>query len=533
MTMMLNRRIFLRGLGGAVVAAPILSSMTERAAQSAPPVDAKRLFIMFTHYGCITNNWFPKSSHGPLAAADLEATSLKALAPHASKILIPRGIRVMNQWDPKLKYGQLNDPHTQVCGSYFSCHPVTPNGVIEGGAFLPNNEQKFEAKPTGRTLDHIAAEQVSATKTPLFMRVANGPTNTMSSISYSGASQKFDGVGTAKQVLDQLTASFDDGGSGNADSYKVSRGKQVLDLVRGDLQSLEMQVMSASDKEKLSNWKDLLVDTTNAVRAECSQATADKLGINVSISTKDITAGIAETMMNLAVLSAICDANRVIVLKYPAGVTFSGLGINLEHHNLSHRQGDANQGGGNCVANVNEQLTMIDEWHAEQFAYLVKQLDSFSEGTGTVLDNSAVTYFQELSDGNSHNLNNMPILHAGSCGGFFKTGQIVNVEDGKADLSPGKSTSACADGGKNPTTNGAHPTGTDQAIANAPVNKYYVDLLNAIGAKAGADGWPVEGGTEPVRNFGKYDDTALFGDGGKAPATIKSPGGFDALHANK
>ena len=35
-----------------------------------------------------------------------------------------------------------------------------------------------------------------------------------------------------------------------------------------------------------------------------------------------------------------------------------------------------------------------------------------------------------MSDGNSHNLNNLPILQAGSCGGYFKTGQAVNVENG-------------------------------------------------------------------------------------------------------
>ena len=45
-----------------------------------------------------------------------------------------------------------------------------------------------------------------------------------------------------------------------------------------------------------------------------------------------------------------------------------------------------------------------------------------------MLDNTATVWFQEMSDGNSHNLNNMPILQAGSCGGYFKTGAAVNVE---------------------------------------------------------------------------------------------------------
>ena len=63
-----DRRLFLRGLGGAVVAAPYLSSVAEREAKaqgmSAPPAP-KRLIVFFTHYGCLTNRWFPAKSHGP------------------------------------------------------------------------------------------------------------------------------------------------------------------------------------------------------------------------------------------------------------------------------------------------------------------------------------------------------------------------------------------------------------------------------------------------------------------------------------
>ncbi len=63
-----------------------------------------------------------------------------------------------------------------------------------------------------------------------------------------------------------------------------------------------------------------------------------------------------------------------------------------------------------------------------------------------MLDNSATVWFQEMSDGNAHNLNNLPILQAGSCGGYFKIGQAVNVEGGVADMTPGHSDEDCKDG---------------------------------------------------------------------------------------
>ena len=67
----------------------------------------------------------------------------------------------------------------------------------------------------------------------------------------------------------------------------------------------------------------------------------------------------------------------------------------------------------------------------------------------TLLDSTAAVWFNEMSDGNAHNLNNIPIIHAGGLNGYFKTGQAVNVDTaapGAATLSNGQSESQCANG---------------------------------------------------------------------------------------
>jgi hypothetical protein len=56
--------------------------------------------------------------------------------------------------------------------------------------------------------------------------------------------------------------------------------------------------------------------------------------------------------------------------------------------------------------------------------------------------------------------------------------------------------------------------------------------MNAIGVKAGADGFPAKGGTAPVTHYGKYDDTKLFKGGGTQQASLKNPGEFTELKAN-
>ena len=525
-TKSLNRRRFLRGLGGAAVAAPFLSSVAEREAKSqgaimTPP---KRLIVMFTHYGCLTNRWFPTKSHGPLAAADYQSTTLKHLAPYASKLLMPRGIRAMNEWSFQGTHGQTTDPHTQVCGSYFTCYPVTPD------------DGKFNATPTGRSLDHICAEQVNANGgTPLFMQIGGvrgSNTQTQDVISWSQPGQMFPGYGTPSAVYNSLTGLFGSG-SMTPDTYKVSRGKSVIDIVRDDLDSLKRVPMSMSDQKKLTDWTELLHYTGGAVSAQCNATTAMGLGLTDSAirSAGNSLQTVTPVMLNLAVLSAICDANRVIFMKFPGTYTFSflqanGVAINKDSHGISHRIGTAFMGG-TCLDGVLEMIATIDDWYAQQFAYLVGKLDGFAEGEQKLLDNTATVWFNELSDGNSHNLNNMPILQAGSCGGYFKTGQAINVEGAKVDMTSGHSEEDCV-GGESKNLDGV---GTPANVATMPINKYYCNLMNAIGVKAGADGFPAKGGTAPVTKFGKYDNSALFKGGGPNPVTIANPGEYADLRA--
>jgi hypothetical protein len=72
--------------------------------------------------------------------------------------------------------------------------------------------------------------------------------------------------------------------------------------------------------------------------------------------------------------------------------------------------------------------------------------------------------------------------------------------------------------------------GTPPGVATQPINKYFCNLMNAIGVKADSTGYPAKGGSEPVTRYGKYDDTTLFRT--DTPAIIKSPGEYGALRAS-
>ncbi len=550
-----NRRILLRGLGGACVAAPFLPSIAEREAKAqgmATPAP-KRLIVFFTFHGCLTNRWFPAKSHGTLSTAEYQALpTLAPLAPFAPKLLMPRGIRAMNEWGFQGTLGQKNDPHTNPAGSMFTAFPLTPNATESSAS----NAGKFDAKPTGRSLDHIAAAAVNKTSSgaapttatpgaaPLFMQIGGVQGNAMNNMNVISWSDDkgtiFPGQGSPTPVFSSLTNLFGTG-TVNPDTYKVARGKSVIDCVRDDLGRLNRMNMSSVDRQNLTRWTELLHYTGGTVStgAACNMTTATQLGLPGSGT--DIVKQ-ANIFMDLAVLTSLCDANRVIFMKMPSNASLRHLNyaasdgtmkqLTMDAHSASHRIGNAGQGG-QCVADAISMIHAIDKYYAQQFAYLVGKLDSFSEGDVKLLDNTATVWIQEMSDGNSHNLNNLPILQAGGCGGYFKTGQAVNVEGGKADMSPGNSDKDCA-GGQTPF-NSLDGVGTPPTVASMPINKYFCNLLNAIGAKADATGYAAPGGTAPVTKFGKFDKTELFnsanGGGLSTAANIANPGEFTELRA--
>ena len=128
---------------------------------------------------------------------------------------MPRGIRAMNEWSFEGTLGQKNDPHTNPAGSMFTAYPLTPNSTTSSAS----NPGKFDAKPTGRSLDHIAAGAVNKTTNGMPLSATNpgaapsscrsaacraAPRTTMNVISWSDDKGTiFPGLGLADDGLQQ------------------------------------------------------------------------------------------------------------------------------------------------------------------------------------------------------------------------------------------------------------------------------------------------------------------------------------------
>ncbi len=530
----MKRRFFLQGIGGAALSAPFLSSLVGRTAQAqiSSPV---RNIIFFTHNGCNTNKWFPAIENGPLTAADLSPT-LQPLADVVHKLLLPRGFMSLNTYFS----GQTIDPHNPSMGSKLTCAPI--------------QEGRETNYALGMSVDHEMAQQMNPDgASPLMLSVGQRSTSIKEVVSFSAPETPYVSEVNPSVVYSQLTGVLSNAVSGGTPTpapsteadYRVLQGQSVLDLVEDDLKRYQARNMSAADKARIEVWTDLLRETEEGIMsmgggggvatASCNTSFAEGLGVNdeavaaagtgvpgdrsgafvfvqsgSEAMTQSFTLG-GDMMLNLIALSAICDTNRVMGMIYPGYVIFDWDDIHhqYDHHGISHRSGDLGTDN-SCVPNVMKMIEEIDNWYAGKYAKLVKLLDSIPEGDRTVLDNSATIWMPELSDGDAHNLNNLPILIAGSAGGKLKQGVAVNVEG--RDIGPGSSESGC-----NEQMNTSGFTGSRGG--NVPINKLYYTLMNAYGMR-NADGGEYE-------TWGYTDnDQGISGGGG-----FNSPGECTELKA--
>jgi hypothetical protein len=502
-----KRRLFLKGVAGATLAAPFLSSL-QRNARAQSAARPRRLVIFYTQNGCLTDRWFPKVESGVLDAAALTGTTLDPLKDLTSKLLFPRGLAMYPRGTQVMVNGTVYfDPHDQGMGSKLTAAPIDPTG---------------EHWALGRSLDHVAAELVNpGANGPLVVSVGNSFSNVKSILSYTAPQEPYAPETKPNNVYNQLTGLFV-GGSGEMTEadYRVARGQSIIDLVAADLGAFKRLNMSGADQKRVEDWLALLRETEiQVVSAACNAETATLLGISDAAVKSATGSGFGmdlataftlggDMMMKLIALTMMCDANRSIVLQWPGFVKFNWDGIkhDYDHHGLSHRNGSAAVGG-TCVPGVLDSLHQIDDWYAGRYAKLVNLVNGIVEGDGSMLDNSAVMWLPELADGNAHNNNNLPIVIAGSAGGYLKQGVSVNLDS--KTLGTGNSEAGCTPEGGDVTF------GTGSNGGNVPLNKLYVTLLNALGAtNAGA----------PIEAFGMADTN-------DPAAGITKPGELSELKA--
>jgi hypothetical protein len=267
------------------------------------------------------------------------------------------------------------------------------------------------------------------------------------------------------------------------------RRVSVLDMVKGDMDTLKAKRLSKADSDKLDlhytaiRELEMAMQGTGLPACVLPDATRTELqGLNASTVGNDSNyKQVGRLQMDVLAIALACDHTRVATLQWnngSGGPTFKWDGMNhpYHHHAISHNSTtDAGSNTGIGGADYMQLLFEVDTWYMTQYKYLLDKLNSYNEAGGkTVLDNSAVLYANELSDGLQHNFMDMPFIIAGSAGGYLKQGQYIKVTR-QADT---------------------------RQDSDAPHNKLLTTLINAVGVR-NAD-------QSPIANFGAFGQPGEF-----------------------
>ncbi len=432
----INRRAFLYAAGTAGVALPFLEGLPERSAfaQSAP----KPIFGLFicTANGVVQASGgeperFWPSSLGPLTTASMNAFAAERctgiLAPHASRLLVVRGI--------KYPTGISGCGHAQGLVQCLTGRETT------GSANL--------ATSTGPSADTLIANGLNppaVAPLTLYSGMKGGYID--EKLSFSSAGQVRAAEGNPYNVYLRLAGLLDPI-SGNptpeADNLALRR-KSVNDLIRAQINDLKAKPqLSSADRARLDLHFTTIRDVENTVQnmgASCTEA-----GLNLSALEAMNTGNafrqngqieeVAKLHIELVALTFACNANRVATLQIGDGTdgtryTLDGQTVERFHW-ISHRI--ASDGStGTAIPQALEWHIAIDRIRMNTFKHLFDVWSQYQTPGGPLLDNAFAMWTSHVAVGPSHSFSNLPILIAGNAGGFLKQGQYVdagNANNGK------------------------------------------------------------------------------------------------------
>ena len=228
------------------------------------------------------------------------------------------------------------------------------------------------------------------------------------------------------RVFDQLV--------GDGKGRRLDRG--ILDAVLADARSLQPRI-STDDRKKLGEYLESVRDVERRIdragkeeRLEGWRPTLARP--NMPRPSDEIPQNVPDhmkLMMDLVVLAFQMDKTRIATLmlnndlsqmnfKFIDGVR-GALHLDLTHNGKSPE--------------LQKMYLKTNQFHMEQFTYLVGKLKAIEEGGESLLDRSLLLFASNLYDGDAHGADRMPIVLAGKAGGGLRTGRVLDYREAGDD----------------------------------------------------------------------------------------------------
>lgn len=380
-----SRRAFLGG-GCTLVALPFLEALTAKYARGQEPIPPQRFLAWFFACGVPNINTWPERLGG--------------LDGVRQKMTIVSGTQNVGQ-GPDHTYGT----RAFLTGNY------------DTQSFDQALADQLAQRPDAAPIHSLVVGAEDNVCEP------DGPCNFLNNISWGNNGNEVTKEMNAGAAFNRLFQGFDSQESNDAAASRTALRQSVLDMVHDDSNRLK-DIVSVADRARLdeymTNIRATEVELGN-LAASSDETCGDVQGVEINGGggyEQQIDAHTA-----VMALAFECDMTRVISFMMSAGATGKH---NLEE-NTGYHLGITHRG----VTNWEPLFEQVVDWEMQKFGALCERLDGKLDvdGQSTILDNTVAFCSSEISDGNDHNHDNMPVLLVGGLGGRLSpTGGQTNLQ---------------------------------------------------------------------------------------------------------
>ena len=387
--MALPRRTFIRGIG-ATLALPLLDAMLP--AMSAQSKAAPRFAAVYCGNGANMNDWTPATEGADFAFSPI----LKPLEPFRDRTLVFTGLDNF----PATDQGDSGGQHPRAAPAFMSCvHPKQTEGADV---------------QAGTTIDQLIAQQICRDAKLSSLEVAVDRNDVvgacdhgyacayMNSMSWKTPTMPLPAETNPRFVFERLF------GSGDTAEARLARSREdrsILDGVTEEIALLRRK-LGRRDGVKLSEYLDGIREVEQRIARNESSSTDLALPPRPAGAPETFKEH-AELMFDLQVLAFQADITRVssfLMARENVNRSYGEIGLPEAHHSMSHH--------GNNPEKM-AVFSKLNTYHVDTLAYFLKKLRAIPDGDGTLLDHSIVLYGSGMSDGNTHNNYNVPVVVVG------------------------------------------------------------------------------------------------------------------------
>jgi hypothetical protein len=410
-----SRRDLLKTLGVGAACLPLLNVTR---AVAGPLTAPKRLLVIASTEGYRPMLFLPQV--GPLATQMLPDT-LVPLEPHKADIIV---------------CPQMTNPAYTGCtrcghGAY---------GTIYSGGPTRGGEGEYH-EPAIPTVDQVVADaamkldpNLRMPTLPLHVQVDNSHSGTVGSnrCFWRGLNQPINPQGDPYVVYSMLFAGSTGQKPDPAAMRLLAQRKSILDFVGGDLQRFGRR-LGSDDQSTIQGHLTAIREIEKALSGGAPGGpvmVAGDFTKMIDVHANANYPAIVDLQFNLNVAALASGTTAVVtvqlgdatgggtVFDFVPGVPTMGNGYQTlrNWHDLGHRP---------VRPNGIDDKQVVDKWWMGKFAELIVKMKAVPEAGKTLLDNSVVLWGNHMESGDTHGAQAVPWMLAGSCQGYFKTGQCA------------------------------------------------------------------------------------------------------------